>query len=250
MLVCAVPSPAISSLSILIPAFNEEKRLPPTIEKLEAFLATRAWRFVEVLVVDDGSLDGTSEVVEELSARDPRYRLLRNPGNRGKGYSIRHGMLNARGEWILFTDADLSTPIEELDKLEQALQKSGSPVAIGSRAVDRSLVEVHQAGIRELAGRFFNLVMRLVTGMPYLDTQCGFKLFRLDAAREIFKWQLLDGFGFDVEALYLARKRGFSVEEVPVRWRNVEGTTVSLWRGLDAFADILRVRWNDLCGRY
>ncbi|MCU0229137.1 MAG: glycosyltransferase family 2 protein [Bryobacterales bacterium] len=243
-------TPGTSSLTIVIPAYNEEKRLPPTIARVKAYLSTRDWDFLEVLVVDDGSADDTGGVVEAHARHDPRYRLLRNPGNRGKGYSIRHGMLQARGDWVLFTDADLSTPMEELGKLEAAVRGSGAEVAIGSRAVDRSLVEVHQAGTRELAGRFFNVVMRICTGMPYLDTQCGFKLFRRDAAHAIFQRQQLDGFGFDVEALYLANKLGYRVEEVPVRWRNVEGTTVSLMRGLDAFVDILRVRWYDARGRY
>lgn len=239
----------VTFLSIVIPAYNEEKRLLPTLAKVKAYLGGRDLAFTEILVVDDGSTDGTAALVEGLVA-EGGIRLLRNPGNRGKGYSIRHGMLEAKGEWILFSDADLSTPIEELEKLEAAVGGGCTEVAIGSRAIDRSLVEVRQPGLRELAGRLFNLVMRILTGMPFRDTQCGFKLFSRRAAREIFTRQRLDGFGFDVEALFLARKQGFRVAEVPVRWLDVEGSKVSLMRGVDAFVDILRVRWNDVRGRY
>ncbi|MCW5963657.1 MAG: glycosyltransferase family 2 protein [Bryobacterales bacterium] len=240
----------MNSLSIVIPAFNEQQRLPPTLAKLDAYLATRNFEFIEIVVVNDGSTDATADVVQRAAAERGWCRLLENPGNRGKGYSIRHGMLEAQGTWVLFTDADLSTPIEELGKLEAALGAKQAQVAIGSRALDRSLVEVPQHGLRESAGRFFNIVMRIVTGMAFRDTQCGFKLFEAEAAREIFRRQRLDGFGFDVEILYIARKLGYRVAEVPVRWQDVAGTKVSLARGLDAFVDILRVRWNDMRGRY
>jgi glycosyltransferase involved in cell wall biosynthesis len=214
------------------------------------YLAARPWRFAEILVVDDGSTDGTGALVAEAAKQDPLFRLLRNPGNRGKGYSVRHGVLEARGDWVLFTDADLSTPIEEMEKLRQAVCGGRALIAIGSRAIDRTLIEVHQPGLRESAGHFFNLFMRLVTGLPFRDTQCGFKLFEARAAREVFRRQVLNGFGFDVEALYIARKLGYPIAEVPVRWSDVAGTKVSLARGIDAFADLLRVRRNDWLGRY
>jgi glycosyltransferase involved in cell wall biosynthesis len=197
------------------------------------------------VVVDDGSRDGTIEVARKAGAR-----VVSNFGNRGKGYTVRHGMMEAKGEWALFTDADLSSPIEELDKLWNAAGRAAAQVAIGSRAVDRSLVGVHQPVFREYSGRLFNLVMRLITGLPYADTQCGFKLFETRAAREIFKRQRLDGFGFDVEALYIARRLGCRAVEVPVRWNDVPGTKVSLWRGLAAFLDPLKVRWYGLRGIY
>ncbi|MBI5086518.1 MAG: glycosyltransferase family 2 protein [Acidobacteria bacterium] len=238
------------SLSIIIPAFNEERRLPATLETVRAFLAGRALDFVEVVVVDDGSSDSTAEIVRQSSAADPRVRLLQNPGNRGKGYAVRHGMQEARGEWILFTDADLSAPIEELEKLQAAVEKEGAAGAIGSRALNRKLVGKHQSFFREFSGRVFNLAMRLVTGLPYRDTQCGFKMFSREAAGVIAARQQSDGFGFDVEILYIARKHGLRVVEVPVRWFNVEGTKVSLWNGISAFADPLRVRWNDIKGLY
>ena len=159
-------------------------------------------------------------------------------------------MLEAKGEWVLFTDADLSAPIEELDKLWSAAAREQAQVAIGSRAVDRSLIGVRQPFFRETMGRVFNLVMRLITGLPFQDTQCGFKLFEARAAREIFGRQRLDGFGFDVEVLYIARRLGYRAVEVPVRWNDVAGTKVSLWRGMTAFLDPLKVRWNGMTGKY
>jgi glycosyltransferase involved in cell wall biosynthesis len=198
--------------------------------------------FHEVIVVDDGSLDATATLVEEYSKTHPAVRLLRNPGNRGKGYAVRNGMRDARGAWILSSDADLSTPIEEIRKLEAAAREQSAAIAIGSRALDPSLVEVHQPVFREYSGRFFNLVMRMVTGLRFRDTQCGFKLFRADAARQIFPRQRQDGFSFDVEDLVIAEKLGFRAVEVPVRWANAEGTKVRLSQGLKSFADLVRIR--------
>ncbi len=213
--------------------------------KVRAYLDASQWEFAEVLVVDDGSTDNTVQV-----ARDAGVRVLPNPGNRGKGYSVRHGILEAKGEWALFTDADLSTPIGEVEKLWSAVEREGATVAVGSRAVDRSLVGVHQPLLRETVGRVFNLAMRLITGLDFKDTQCGFKLFQTSAGREVFSRQLLDGFGFDVEVLFIAEKRGLRAVEVPVRWDNVEGTKVSLWLGFAAFLDLLKVRRNALQGKY
>jgi len=215
-----------------------------------AYLRRTGWLFAEIVVVDDGSTDATVQVVEQLRAEFPDLRVLRNPGNRGKGYAVRHGMLEAAGEWALCTDADLSSPIDELDKLWQAAEKAAAQVAIGSRAIDRRLIGVRQSQFRENAGRFFNLVMRIVTGLPFHDTQCGFKLFESGAAHEIFKRQLLDGFGFDVEALFIGRRLGYRQIEVPVRWNDVAGTKVSAFRGIAAFLDPFTVRWNQIRGRY
>ncbi|MBL8213878.1 MAG: glycosyltransferase family 2 protein [Bryobacterales bacterium] len=240
----------IHSLSIVIPAYNEERRLPATLAVLDSFLGQESFSFLEILIVNDGSRDGTAALVEEYARTHPRYRLLNNPGNRGKGYSVRHGMLEARGEWVLFSDADLSAPIEEWTKLAGAAEKQGAAVAIGSRALDRSLVGVHQPAFREYMGRFFNLVMRMSTGLPFADTQCGFKLYRRDAAREIFKRQLLDGFSFDVEDLMIAKLLGYKVVEVPVRWNDVQGTKVSMLHGAKSFGDLLQIRWNQARGRY
>jgi dolichyl-phosphate beta-glucosyltransferase len=233
------------SISIIIPAFNEEKRLPSTLQQVHAYLHSTKWDFAEIVVVDDGSRDATAAVGAQAGAR-----VLRNPGNRGKGYSVRHGMLEAKGEWILFTDADLSAPIGELETLWRQAEREQAGVAIGSRALDRSLVGVHQPLFREAMGRFFNLSMRLITNLPFRDTQCGFKLFEASAAREIFRRQLLDGFGFDVEILYIAKHLQLKSIEVPVKWNDVAGTKVSLWRGMTAFLDPLKVRWNGLAGKY
>jgi dolichyl-phosphate beta-glucosyltransferase len=234
----------LDSLSIVIPAYNEEKRLPETLRLVLDWLARGTFSFVEVIAVDDGSRDGTARVVEEFARENKCVRLLRNPGNRGKGYAVRHGMLEAKGEWILYTDADLSAPIGEMEKLCKAAREQNAGVAIGSRAVDRSLVEVHQPALRELSGRCFNLVMRMVTGLPFRDTQCGFKLYRSDAARQIFSLQKQDGFSFDVEDLLIAKKLGVRTLEVPVRWANVEGTKVRLSQGIMSFLDLIKIRMD------
>jgi dolichyl-phosphate beta-glucosyltransferase len=233
------------SLSIIIPAYNEAKRLPASLVKVREYLSASQWDFAEIVVVDDGSVDRTVEL-----ARDAGVRVLQNPGNRGKGYSVKHGMLEAKGEWALFTDADLSSPIGEVEKLWKALEREHAQVAVGSRAVDRSLVGVHQPIMREAVGRVFNAAMRVATGLPFKDTQCGFKLFETSAGREVFSRQQLDGFGFDVEVLFIAKQLGFKSVEVPVRWDNVEGTKVSILLGFAAFLDLLRVRGNAIQGKY
>ncbi|MDX2182322.1 MAG: glycosyltransferase family 2 protein [Bryobacteraceae bacterium] len=237
-------------LSIVVPAFDEERRLPRTLDKILAYLAKHK-RSSEVVVVDDGSRDGTAEVAEGFAKLHKQVRVLRNPGNRGKGYSIRHGVREAAGEWILFTDADLSAPIEELEKLFRAIEEHGAQVAIGSRALDRSLIGVHQSWFRENAGRLFNLLMRIIVGLPFWDTQCGFKLFRRDAAQQAFGRGIVDGFGFDVEVLFIARKLGHKIVEVPVRWDHADGTKLDMTGdSAKMFADLLRVRWNDWRGVY
>lgn len=238
------------SLSVVIPAYNEEARLPGTLARVAQWLAGRAFSFSEVVVVDDGSSDGTAAVIERQSSSNPALRLLRNPGNRGKGYAVRHGMLEARGEWILYTDADLSTPIEEADKLYSAADRAGAAIAIGSRALDRSLVSVHQSIFREYSGQFFNVAMRALTGLPFHDTQCGFKLYQSRAARAVFSRQQLNGFSFDVEDLYIAQRCGMKSIEVPVRWANVVGTKVSLLQGLRSFSDLMEIRRFAKQGKY
>ena len=238
------------TLSIVIPAYNEERRLPATLDAVFTWLDSSPYGDAEVLVVDDGSTDSTAAVVESRAATEPRLLLVQNPGNRGKGFAIRHGMLEAQGDWILFSDADLSAPIDELPKLLAAAQEKNAAIAIGSRALDRSLIGVHQSQWREMSGIVFNRIMRLITGLPFSDTQCGFKLFRRDAARRVFPLQRLDGFSFDVEDLFVAHTLGIPTIEVPVRWNNVEGTKVGLMQGVASFLDLLRIRWNWLQGRY
>lgn len=237
----------METLSIVIPAYNEEQRLPATLDRIAAYVAQSIVPVEEILVVDDGSRDATAALVEE---RKGIVRLLKNPGNRGKGYAVRNGMLAAKGDWILSTDADLSAPIEELDKLIAAARKENAVVAIGSRALDRRLVKVHQPMMREVSGRAFNMVMRMITGLPFRDTQCGFKLFRKDAAKDIFSRQVEEGFSFDVEDLIIARALGLKSIEVPVEWSNVEGTKVSLSQGMKSFADLVRIRSRAVRGSY
>jgi glycosyltransferase involved in cell wall biosynthesis len=238
------------SLSIIIPAYNEQARLPDTLRRVEQYLREGNWSFYEILVVDDGSSDGTAEAATKFATAHPNIRVLRNPGNRGKGFSVRHGMLEAQGEWRLFSDADLSTPIEELEKLWRAVEPGKYRVAIGSRAIDRSLIGVHQPGFRETMGRVFNLAMRMMTGLSIADTQCGFKLFQRQVAEEVFPRQTLERFGFDAEILYIAAQRGYSIAEVPVRWNHAEGSKVGMLTGLHAFSELVAVRVNSLRGRY
>lgn len=208
-------------------------------------MAATSWDFSEIVVVDDGSSDATADLAREAGAR-----VLLNPGNRGKGYSVRHGMLEAQGDWLLFSDADLSTPIEELEKLWSAVERENAQAAIASRDLDRSLIGVRQPLFREFGGRFFNLVIRASTGLPFHDTQCGFKLFAGPAAREIFRRQRVERFGFDVEVLYIARRLGYRTLEVPVRWNDVAGTKVKMLGAIAAFLDPLKVRWNGIAGKY
>jgi len=240
----------LRSLSVIIPAFNEEKRLPDTLNKLDDFAGTVRLESLEIVIVDDGSTDGTAEVVRRRTETDPRFRLLQNWDNCGKGHAVRHGMLEAKGEWRLLMDADLSTPIAELGKLRRAVVEQGAAVAIGSRALDRSLIARRQSFFREFGGRFFNVVMRRITGLPFADTQCGFKLYRADAAEAIFSRQILNGFSFDVEDMFIARRLGIQVAEVPVAWENAEGTKVNFRSTLRAFGDLVRIRWYARTGWY
>lgn len=239
-----------SSISVVIPAYAEEQRLPRTLHTILTHFEGRAYSLAEVLVVDDGSRDGTAAVVEAAARSNPVVRLLRNPGNRGKGYSVRRGMLAARGDWVLFTDADLSTPIEELDRLIATADERHADIVIGSRAIDLSLIGIRQPRWRELSGRVFNRCMRTATGLPFRDTQCGFKLYRRAAAQAVFARQRLDGFSFDVEDLLIAQRLRLAAIETPVRWDHADGSKVSMRHGLRAFADLVRIRRHAFNGRY
>jgi dolichyl-phosphate beta-glucosyltransferase len=239
---------AAPELSIIIPSFNEEQRLPASLEKIAVYIEEKRPN-AEVIVVDDGSTDRTAAVAESWRDRIPQLRVLLNGTNRGKGFSVRHGSMDARGDIILFTDADLSAPIEEGEKLFAALRSHD--VAIGSRAVDRSLIEVRESPFREFAGIIFNKIVRLILRLPFVDTQCGFKAFRRERCRIIFEQQTIERFGFDPELLYLARHHGLSIEEVPVRWAHSAATKVSMMRdSLQMFLDVLVIRWNGMRGRY
>ncbi|MFC1601307.1 dolichyl-phosphate beta-glucosyltransferase [Candidatus Sumerlaeota bacterium] len=227
-------------LSIIIPAHNEERRLGATLAAIGRYLEEQDFA-AEALVVDDGSGDGTVELAESFAERLP-LRVIALEQNRGKGHAVRTGMLEARGAWRLFSDADLSTPIEELDKF-WSVAKKGGEVVIGSRALPESDVTVHQSWLRELMGRTFNLILRTLGLSGIRDTQCGFKLFSAAAAEQIFAEVSVDGFAFDVEALMLARRHGFDIREVPVKWVNSPDSKVSIVGDpLRMFWDVLRLR--------
>jgi dolichyl-phosphate beta-glucosyltransferase len=237
-------------LSIVIPAFNEERRLPKAIERIGSYLSARPWR-AEIIVVDDGSSDATPKLIGSYREKYPSLRLIANGANRGKGFSVRHGVLEARGEIVLFTDADLSTPIEEADKLLVALREQGYDVAIGSRGMDGSLIEVHQSVFREQAGNLFNFLVRRIAGLEFSDTQCGFKAFRREPARIIFEQQRIERFGFDHEILFLAKRHGLRAAEIPVRWSHDSATKVNVvGDGIRMFLELGVIRWNSLRGRY
>ncbi|HVH64248.1 MAG TPA: dolichyl-phosphate beta-glucosyltransferase [Candidatus Dormibacteraeota bacterium] len=234
------PAPA---LSVVIPCYNEEQRLPRTIEQVERYLDARPDPY-ELILVDDGSSDGTRLVMDAAAGRHNGVRIEALPQNRGKGRALAIGVAAARGRQILVTDADLSTPIEELQKLEAALG-NGAGIAIASRAVRGSRVEISQPIYRVVMGKAFNLVVQAVLLPGIWDTQCGFKLFRADAARKAFAGLITDGFGYDPEVLYRAKKRGVKIAEVPVVWRNSSPTKVSPLRSsLDMLKHVFRIRFR------
>ena len=235
--------------SIVIPAYNEAMRLEATLDRVLAYVVEQGWN-AEVLVVNDGSKDTTRDIVLRRAARNPVLRLVDNPGNRGKGYSVRHGVMESRGDVILFTDADLASPIEEGEKLLAALA-AGADIAIGSRWLDKSLQTRPQPLYRRVLGRVFNMALRLVLGMNYKDTQCGFKAFTQKAAHAVFPLQIIERWGFDPEILFLARKQGLRVKEVPVKWAHQENTKISPIRdGVRMFTELLTIRWYAVTGRY
>jgi len=238
-----------TAYSIIIPAYNEGARVGATLEKVLAYVAGRGWD-AEVIVVNDGSSDNTAEIVRAYADKNPQLRMLENPGNRGKGYSVRNGMLRAKGEILLFSDADLSSPIEEAGKLLAALTE-GADIAIGSRWLQSQLQTQRQPLYRQIFGRIFNLMLRVTLGLNFKDTQCGFKAFTRQAAQTIFPQQRIERWGFDPELLYLAKKFKFKVVEVPVAWAHREGTRISPLRdGPKMFLEMLRIRWNALSGKY
>jgi glycosyltransferase involved in cell wall biosynthesis len=237
-------------LSIVIPAFNEESRLPKTLDSVIAYVQSRPYQ-AEIIVVDDGSSDQTSAVIDSYRQKYPGLRYISNGGNRGKGYSVRHGMLEALGEITLFSDADLSTPIEEADKLLAAIREQNFDAAIGSRAMDRSLIQVHQSPIREIAGIFFNRMVQWILGIQFSDTQCGFKAFRRERARIIFEQQRIERFGFDPEILFLAKRNDLRVAEIPVHWSHDAATKVNVAAdGIRMFLELILIRWNAARGYY
>ncbi len=237
------------SYSLVIPAYNESSRIRPTLDEILRYAAQQKWD-AEILVVDDGSGDDTAALVREYARAHPQIQLVQNPGNRGKGYSVRNGMLHARGDICLFTDADLSSPIAEAEKLFDAIRQ-GADVAIGSRWLRAELQTERQPLYRQAFGRIFNMLLRLVLGLHFRDTQCGFKAFRREAAQRIFPLQRIERWGFDPEILFLARRMDLKTIEVPVIWAHREGTRLHPFHdGLRMFGDVMRIRWNALTGAY
>jgi glycosyltransferase involved in cell wall biosynthesis len=238
-----VPEPF---LSIVIPAYNEAGFIANSLDAIRNYARGKDFA-VETILVDDGSTDNTAE----LASSHAEVRVLRNGRNRGKGFSVRHGVLEARGELILFTDADLSAPIEEADKLLAVMASSHADAVIGSRALQRELIGVHQSPFREWGGRFFNLLVRIFTGLKIHDTQCGFKLFRRETTRRAFELQRVERFGFDPEILFLIQRLGDKVVEVPVRWNHNPATKVHYLRdSLHMTLDLLALRWWAWTGQY
>lgn len=237
-------------LSIVIPAYNEAKRIPKTLEVLRRYAQTRTFT-LETIVVDDGSTDSMPAFLEAARSGWPQLRVLRHEPTRGKGFSVRRGFLEARGKCVLFTDADLSTPIEETDRMLSLLADARADAVIGSRALRRELIGVRQRRLRELGGRFFNLIVRLMTGLKIHDTQCGFKLFRCETTRFAFERQRVEGFGFDPEILFLLQRAGRRIIETPVRWDNDPATTVRFARdSARMLIELGLLRWRAWRGRY
>ncbi len=235
--------------SIVVPAYNERARILPTLEAVIAAVRSHGWP-AEVIVVNDGSTDETAELVKKFAVTAPEVRLMENPGNRGKGYSVRSGLLHALGEIVMFTDADLSAPIDEAQRLFDAIA-GGADIAIGSRWLATSRQTHRQPMYRQIFGRCFNMLTRAVMRLPYADTQCGFKAFTREAAQTVFQLQTIERWGFDPEILFIARKRGFRVQEVPVSWAHDARSRISYLRdGLQMLKELAIVRWNALTGRY
>jgi glycosyltransferase involved in cell wall biosynthesis len=235
--------------SIIIPAYNESGRIPATLESVVSHVRLRGWD-AEVLVVNDGSSDNTAAVVLAFAATHPEVRLIHNPGNRGKGYSVRNGILQAVGDVVMFTDSDLSAPIEEADRLFAAIAQ-GADIAIGSRWLESGRQTHRQPLYRQFFGRCFNAVTKAVMGLRFADTQCGFKAFTRAAAQTVFSLQTIERWGFDPEILFIAVKNCLRVEEVAVSWAHDERSRMSYLKdGLQMLKEITVIRWNALRGRY
>lgn len=233
-------------LSVIIPAFNEEARLPTTLTTTLEYLQKQFPSDFEIIVVDDGSTDGTARIFNEFRSHhlECKSSILNYGGNRGKGFAVRYGMLRAAADWRLFCDADLATPVEEFEVVFGAMKASGNQIGIGSRPLRESHLMVRQPWYREMLGRSFNKAVRVLGDVHGIsDTQCGFKIFSAAAAEEVFSRCKLDGFAFDVEALYIAGKLGYGISEVPIRWSHKDGSKVDLFRdGFKMLADVLTIR--------
>jgi len=239
------------SLSIVVPAYNEGERLGKSLRTIVSYLSDYPAQS-ELIVVDDGSVDNTAEVArQELADSNVHTSVISYNSNLGKGRAVRLGLKASRSEIALFTDTDLSTPITEAPKLFEPIERGECEVAFGSRALDRSLIGVHQSWRREQGGRVFNLAVRLATGLPFWDTQCGFKAFRMSACRPLIEGATIDRFGFDVELLYLAYRAGLKLQEIPVRWDHAEGSKINLASdSLKMLSEVGRIRQQARRGVY
>jgi dolichyl-phosphate beta-glucosyltransferase len=236
-------------ISVVIPAYNESARIGKALDDVLCCVHDRDWR-AEVLVVNDGSTDDTAAIVREFAELHPEVRLLNNPGNRGKGFSVRQGALHAVGEIVMFTDADLSAPMEEAERLFAALRQ-GADIAIGSRWLERRRQTLKQPLYRQFFGRCFNTITRLVMGLPFADTQCGFKAFHRPVAQTIFQLQRIERWGFDPELLFIALKRGYTIREVPVTWGHDQRSRLSYLKdGVKMLEEIAYIRWEAFAGAY
>jgi glycosyltransferase involved in cell wall biosynthesis len=244
-----LPENARPRYSIIVPAYNESGRIGASLNQILSHLQEQHWN-AEVLVVDDGSRDNTLDVLNRFASEHPQLRVLQNPGNQGKGYAVRNGMMHARGEVLLFTDADMSSPITEADKLFAALEQ-GADVAIGSRWLDPTLQFQRQSVQRRVLSRLYNIYLRAILLFPYRDTQCGFKAFTRRAAQMIFPRQRVTRWGFDPEILFLAHRMDLKVAEVPVRWGHDTGSKIHPVRdGMRMAWDTLKIRWSAMLGEY
>jgi glycosyltransferase involved in cell wall biosynthesis len=235
--------------SIVFPAYNESERIAGSLERTLQFVVQQRWD-AEIVVVNDGSRDNTAEIVRRYAALHPAVRLIENPGNRGKGYSVRNGVLHASGEYILFADSDLSSPIKEASRLFEAL-RAGADVAIGSRWLNPELMTERQPVFRQIAGRAYNLLNRAILGLNFKDTQCGMKAFTREAARDIFPRQRIERWGFDPEILFIARKLGYKTVEIGVEWAHDDRSKIDpVTDGMKMFSEMLQIRWNSTSGKY
>jgi dolichyl-phosphate beta-glucosyltransferase len=238
-------------LSIVIPAYNEENRIGRTLTETFDYLDRQNYSS-DVIVVNDGSTDHTVDAVRRFESRaGGRLRLVENPGNRGKGYSVRNGMLKASGDIVLFFDADLATPTSEIVKVIDPIAEGRYDVVFGSRALDRSMIGTRQSRFREILGRIGNLIQFAFTGLRFKDTQCGFKAFRREAAQSVFSLQRIEGFGFDPEILFIAKKQGWRMLETSVLWNHIEGSKLNpMTAYIQVLMEVLTIRWNNLHGKY
>jgi dolichyl-phosphate beta-glucosyltransferase len=236
------------NISIVIPAYNEEERIVLTLNKISNYLKDKNFNY-EIIVVNDGSKDKTNEIVLDFVKKHSKIRLINNPKNMGKGYSVRNGLLNANKEWILFSDADLSTPIEELDKFIR--YTSRFDIIIGSRAMRKSKIVVKQPWFRAIPGKVFPLLVRMIAVRGIKDTQCGFKMFKKDCVKKILKKQTIYGWAFDAELLFIAKKLKLKIKEVPIVWKNDANSKLDpIKNSISMFLEVVKIRWNAILGKY